>query len=91
MNRSVTLPDLLTAVLDADPACGPDTADLFTGIDGERRDERQEREQRAKAICRRCPALVECLAYSLELDPGEGIWAGLSPDDRNAIAAQVVA
>ncbi|MET9241067.1 WhiB family transcriptional regulator [Nonomuraea sp. NPDC003709] len=88
MNRFA---DPLGAVLAAGPACGPDTADLFTGIDEETFDERQEREQRAKAICRRCPALGECLTYSLVLDPSDGVWAGLSPEDRNGITAEAVA
>ncbi|MBB6556984.1 WhiB family transcriptional regulator [Nonomuraea rubra] len=78
-----TLTDLLDAVLAAGPACGPDTAHLFTSTDGETSDRRQEREQRAKAICHRCPALGACLMYALALDPGEGVWAGLSLDDHD--------
>jgi hypothetical protein len=35
-----------------------------------------ERVAKAEAICRYCPALIECRAYSRELRPEAGVWAG---------------
>ncbi|GAA4936301.1 hypothetical protein HD597_010379 [Nonomuraea thailandensis] len=86
-----TLTALLDAVLAAGPACGPDTAHLFTSTDGETSERRQEREQRAIAICRDCPALGACVMYALALDPGEGVWAGLNLDDQHLIDDSAVA
>ncbi|GAA0950652.1 WhiB family transcriptional regulator [Nonomuraea longicatena] len=92
MTGPSTLSGLLDAVLAAGPACGPDTAELFTGGRGwETFDQRLRREQRAKAVCVTCPALWQCLSYSLALDPVEGVWAGLSQDDRDGIRAQAAA
>lgn len=88
---SPTLTKLLDAVLAAGPACGPDTAHLFTSTDNETSDQRQEREQRAIAICHTCPALGACVMYALALDPGEGVWAGLSLDDQHLSDDQAVA
>lgn len=36
----------------------------------------------AKAICRRCPVQVECLAYAVEHDETHGIWGGTAPRER---------
>ncbi|MFI9558631.1 WhiB family transcriptional regulator [Nonomuraea endophytica] len=91
MNRAADLRALLDAVLKAGPACGPDTADLFTDHDGESFEERYAREQQAKAICWSCPALSACEAYYLALRPADGVWAGLSQEDRDGLRAQAVA
>lgn len=85
------LRDLLAAVLSAGPACGPDTVELFTEHDGESFEDRYVREQQAKAICLSCPALSACEAYYLALRPDDGVWAGLSQEDRDGIRAQAVA
>ncbi len=38
--------------------------------------------QRAKRICRRCPALDECLEWALTRPEQEGIWGGMSAEER---------
>jgi WhiB family redox-sensing transcriptional regulator len=40
--------------------------------------------RRAKGICRDCPVLSECLAYSLEVEE-YGIWAGLDAREREEL------
>ena len=43
--------------------------------------------QAAKAICARCPVIDECLAYALSLpfEPLDGIWGGLSKNERRQL------
>jgi len=42
----------------------------------------QEQVERAKAECRRCPVAAECLNYALRNGEKEGIWGGLTPEER---------
>lgn len=32
-----------------------------------------------KAICRRCPVIAECTDYAIQMQPSDGIWAGMEP------------
>lgn len=36
----------------------------------------------AKAVCRRCPARLECGDWATWHKIADGIWGGLSPEDR---------
>ena len=36
----------------------------------------------AKAICRRCPVVAQCLAAALEHGEDAGIWGGTTPEER---------
>jgi WhiB family redox-sensing transcriptional regulator len=36
----------------------------------------------AKAVCRRCDAVDECLTWALDTDQDAGVWGGLSEDER---------
>jgi WhiB family redox-sensing transcriptional regulator len=40
---------------------------------------------RAKAICLGCPVTAECLQFALEAKEKQGIWGGLSGQERRAI------
>jgi WhiB family redox-sensing transcriptional regulator len=40
------------------------------------------REQRAKAICARCPVISECLSYALTSGEDAGVWGGLNEMER---------
>ena len=51
----------------------------------ERTSARQERIGQAKAICRTCPAIKECLAHALNAQEPYGIWGGRSEDERAAL------
>lgn len=81
--------DLCDEVLNAGPACEGDAAGLFTGPDSfepEPDHEREAREEKAKAVCRGCPARAACLAYALAVSPEAGIWAGLTIDELREVA-----
>jgi WhiB family redox-sensing transcriptional regulator len=39
----------------------------------------------AKAVCRRCDAVDECLTWAIDSDQDAGVWGGLSEDERRAV------
>ncbi|MEV4168550.1 WhiB family transcriptional regulator [Nonomuraea sp. NPDC049709] len=39
-------------------------------------------EARAKAVCASCQVMQECRAYALRAGESEGIWGGLTPEER---------
>src|ERR1700709_1036567 len=41
--------------------------------------------EQAKAVCRRCSVIQDCLAWALESGQDAGIWGGLSEDERRAL------
>lgn len=45
----------------------------------------------AARCCVDCPARVECLAYALAADERDGIWGGLTPDQRASLGRPLVA
>jgi len=64
-------------------ACrGPETALFFPPSSTERREDRDEREARAKAICRQCEVRAECLDHALRVGEMHGIWGGLNEMER---------
>ena len=48
----------------------------------ERKDERERRELRARAICRVCPVMSECLEYAMRIREPYGIWGGFTESER---------
>ena len=67
-------------------ACrGPETALFFPPSNTERRDDRDVRESRAKAICRQCPVRSECLDHALRVGEAHGIWGGLNEHERRGL------
>jgi WhiB family transcriptional regulator, redox-sensing transcriptional regulator len=42
-------------------------------------------EEQAKALCGSCPVRASCLAFAVEQGEGEGIWGGLTADERRAL------
>ena len=65
-------------------ACLAEPPDLFfpIGVSGP-----PEHVARAKAVCLRCPVREQCLAYALETSQ-QGIWGGLTEDERTQRASQ---
>ncbi|MCF3105415.1 WhiB family transcriptional regulator [Streptomyces roseoverticillatus] len=41
--------------------------------------------EEAKAVCRRCPVMEQCLQWALEVGVPDGVWGGLSEDERRAM------
>lgn len=48
---------------------------------------RADAEQAAIEICAVCPVATECLLYALAHQEPHGIWGGLTPRQRRAVAA----
>jgi WhiB family redox-sensing transcriptional regulator len=67
-------------------ACrGSDAALFFAPNYFERREEKDGREARAKAICAVCPVREPCLAYALGIREPHGVWGGLNEFERRQI------
>lgn len=46
---------------------------------------RERDEERAKAICWRCPVRLPCLDYAIETRQPLGIWGGFNPAERRLL------
>jgi WhiB family redox-sensing transcriptional regulator len=64
---------------------GEDTALFFAPNHFETRDEKLDRERRAKAICGICPVRAECLEYAVRIREPHGIWGGLNELERRML------
>jgi WhiB family transcriptional regulator, redox-sensing transcriptional regulator len=72
-------------------ACrGPQATVFFPPTQFERKDEKLEREGRAKAICETCSVRRACLDYAIEIREPHGIWGGLNEVERKHAVAQKV-
>lgn len=67
-------------------ACrGEDSSVFFAPNYFERKEEKEAREAKAKALCVRCPVRLECLDYALRTREPHGIWGGLNEAERKAL------
>lgn len=41
--------------------------------------------EEAKAVCRRCPVIDECLKWAMETGQDAGVWGGMSEDERRSL------
>ncbi len=57
----------------------------------ERKDDRERRESRAKAICRVCPVIDDCRQHSLGIREQFGIWGGMTEVERREVLATAAA
>lgn len=57
----------------------------------ERKDDRERREERAKAICRVCPVQGPCLEFAVEIREPYGIWGGLTELERRQVVSRRLA
>lgn len=53
----------------------------------ERKEEKLDREARAKAICAGCPVVEDCLDYAVRIKEQHGIWGGLNENERRDLLA----
>lgn len=69
-------------------ACrGPQAQVFFPPSLGERRDEKIDRENRARAICAQCSVITDCLEHALAQSEHHGIWGGKNENERRNLAA----
>lgn len=67
----------------AKAACrGPQAVVFFPPSTFERKDEKVERETRAKAICAQCAVMEPCLDFAVRIKEPHGIWGGLNELER---------
>lgn len=67
---------------------GPQATIFFPPSHFERKDEKEARENRAKAICQSCPVRKPCLEYALGIREPHGIWGGLNETERKQLLAR---
>jgi WhiB family transcriptional regulator, redox-sensing transcriptional regulator len=69
-----------------DAACRGEDSELFFAPNYfEKKEEKEAREDKAKAICERCSVRAECLDYALRNREPHGIWGGLNEVERKAL------
>lgn len=70
-------------------ACrGEDSSLFFAPNYFEKRDEKDGREAKAKAICARCSVRDVCLEYAIRIRETHGIWGGLNEFERRQLLRQ---
>lgn len=67
-------------------ACrGPQAVVFFPPSTFERKDQKLERESRAKGICGECPVTEACLEFAVRIREPHGIWGGLNEAERRLL------
>ena len=67
-------------------ACrGPQAAVFFPPAQFERKEDKLQRERRAKEICTSCAVRRDCLDYALSIREPHGIWGGLNELERKQL------
>lgn len=61
-------------------ACAAEDPDLFFPLGGS--PEAASQAEQAKAVCRRCPVMEECLAWAVETRQAAGVWGGMTENER---------
>ncbi|MBB0244821.1 WhiB family transcriptional regulator [Streptomyces alkaliphilus] len=69
----------------SEAACRRDEAGLFFAPSREPTAHRLSREQAAKAVCARCPVLLECREHALDQPEPYGVWGGLTAAERRVM------
>lgn len=67
-----------------DGLCRTVSPELFFHPEGERGAARRRRDQRATALCGRCPVLLQCREHALAAREPYGVWGGMTEDEREA-------
>jgi WhiB family redox-sensing transcriptional regulator len=68
-----------------DAACRGMDSSLFFHPPNERDAARDNRAARAKAICRECPVVAECLDHALRVREPYGVWGRRTEDERPSL------
>lgn len=67
---------------------GNHAALFFPPSNTERKEDRERREHKAKAICSVCTVKAECLDFAIEIREPYGIWGGLTETERRQVATR---
>jgi WhiB family redox-sensing transcriptional regulator len=67
---------------------GPHSSVFFPPPQFERKEEKLQRERRAKDICSTCAVKDACLQYALRIKEPHGIWGGLNEVERKSFLVQ---
>jgi WhiB family redox-sensing transcriptional regulator len=84
--REDTDPDLFFAPFEPG---SPRYAHLVTK--DQREKAREKDRNRAKALCRACPVIADCLKYVLDNEIQDGIWGATTPADRTRLRNKTAA
>jgi WhiB family redox-sensing transcriptional regulator len=57
----------------------------FPPSTAERKDEKQAREARARAICNECSVVEPCLEFAVRIREPHGIWGGRTEAERRLL------
>ncbi len=68
-----------------DAACRGVDSEMFFHPEGERGGAKEARERVAKALCEKCPVMVQCRAHALKVREPFGVWGGLTESERSVI------
>jgi WhiB family transcriptional regulator, redox-sensing transcriptional regulator len=71
---------------DAAACKGRDGSIFFPPTVTEKKEDRLLREAAAKAICQACPVKDRCLTDAMTKRDFNGIWGGLTEDERRALS-----
>ena len=69
-------------------ACRSSPDQIFFHPDLERGPARRSRDARAKAVCARCPVIVECRRHAITAGEPYGVWGGQDEKERRALIAR---
>jgi len=71
-------------------ACkGPEATRIFFPPSlPERKDEKDDREAKAKAVCGACAVRAACLDHAIAIREGHGIWGGKNETERKILATR---
>nr|WP_088818816.1 WhiB family transcriptional regulator [Kytococcus aerolatus] len=69
--------------------CRTTDPEHFFHPEGERGAPRRKREERAKAVCNRCPVIEQCREHALTVKEPYGVWGGMSEEERVAHQSKV--
>jgi len=58
---------------------------FFPPTHAERKEDKIERERRAKEICAGCVVQQDCLEYAIRIREPHGIWGGLNENERKQV------
>ncbi|MGW7463840.1 WhiB family transcriptional regulator [Streptomyces xantholiticus] len=81
--RRADVPATATSDWRASASCSTEDPELFfpIGTTGPALLQIEE----AKAVCRRCPVMEECLDWAMDNGLDDGVWGGLSEEERRTL------